>query len=319
LVWKSARTNSAKLAYVAAVAISALSLVASDLLLDRGDFQWARALFITSACVKLAAVPLFFWLLRLADELPALVLGLIVAVVDIAAFGELYVAAQGSPALFAPRGLWLTIAVSTSLIASFLMLSQRSLKRLLVLSTVEDIGFLLLGLASANALGTSGALVAATTHALAKALLFVCLSGPEAGGVLDGNHTGLAVRYPVSTFGFIFGMLAMLGVPPTLGYIGRWRLYETALQIKPLLLAAFVVSSAFALIAYVLALTRIWWGPARSPDSPLPDPPASDPQIPYPPAAEPLLLQITILALVVLLLIAGLWPQTLHVLAGGRP
>ena len=319
LVWKSARTNSAKLAYVAAVAISALSLVASDLLLDRGDFQWARALFITSACVKLAAVPLFFWLLRLADELPALVLGLIVAVVDIAAFGELYVAAQGSPALFAPRGLWLTIAVSTSLIASFLMLSQRSLKRLLVLSTVEDIGFLLLGLASANALGTSGALVAATTHALAKALLFVCLSGPEAGGVLDGNHTGLAVRYPVSTFGFIFGMLAMLGVPPTLGYIGRWRLYETALQIKPLLLAAFIVSSAFALIAYVLALTRIWWGPARSPDSPLPDPPASDPQIPYPPAAEPLLLQIAILALVVLLLIAGLWPQTLHVLAGGRP
>jgi formate hydrogenlyase subunit 3/multisubunit Na+/H+ antiporter MnhD subunit len=114
-------------------------------------------------------------------------------------------------------------------------------------------------------------------------------------------------------------MLAILGVPPTLGYIGRWRLYETALQIKPLLLAAFVVSSAFALIAYVLALTRIWWGSARSPDSPLPDPPASDPQIPYPPAAEPLLLQITILALVVLLLIAGLWPQTLHVLAGGRP
>jgi formate hydrogenlyase subunit 3/multisubunit Na+/H+ antiporter MnhD subunit len=114
-------------------------------------------------------------------------------------------------------------------------------------------------------------------------------------------------------------MLAMLGVPPTLGYIGRWRLYETALQIKPLLLAAFVVSSAFALIAYVLALTRIWWGPARSPDSPLAALPISDSQVPSALASEPLLLKITILALVVLLLVAGLWPQTLHVLAGGRP
>jgi len=43
------------------------------------------------------------------------------------------------------------------------MLTQRSLKRLLVLSTVEDVGFLLLGIASATALGTTGALVAATT------------------------------------------------------------------------------------------------------------------------------------------------------------
>ena len=143
------------------------------------------------------------------------------------------------------------------------MLTQRSLKRLLVLSTVEDIGFLLLGLASASLLGYSGALIAAATHALAKALLFICLSAPEAEGALDTKHTGLANRYPVSAFGFLFGMLAMLGVPPTLGYIGRWRLYETALQIAPLLLAAFILSSVFALIAYTLALTRVWWGPAH--------------------------------------------------------
>ena len=50
--------------------------------------RWSRALLLTSICVKLAAVPMFFWLLSLADELPALVLGLIIAVVDMAAFGE---------------------------------------------------------------------------------------------------------------------------------------------------------------------------------------------------------------------------------------
>ena len=67
------------------------------------------------------------------------------------------------------------------------MLTQRSLKRLLVLSTVEDIGFLLLGVASLNALGIKGVVFAASTHALAKALLFACLAGPEADGELDGE------------------------------------------------------------------------------------------------------------------------------------
>ncbi len=71
LVWQSARTRSAKLVYLSVVLISAIALVASHLLLERGQADWARALLITSICVKLAAVPLFFWLLRLADELPA--------------------------------------------------------------------------------------------------------------------------------------------------------------------------------------------------------------------------------------------------------
>jgi multicomponent Na+:H+ antiporter subunit A len=308
LVWQSARTNSAKFAYLAVVLISAFTLVASDILLERGQADWARALLLTSVCVKLAAVPLFFWLLKLADEVPALVLGLIIAVVDMAAFGELYIAVHASPGMFTPTGLWLGLAAATSFFAALLMLTQRSLKRLLVLSTVEDVGFLLLGLASATALGTTGALLAAVTHALAKALLFTCLSGPEAAGALEGNQTGLISRYPVSAFGFLFGMLAMLGIPPTLGFIGRWKLYETAVQIGWPLAAIFILSSILALVAYVLALTGIWWGPASDADSP---PPLDSP------AKEPFLLQATIVLLVALILVAGVWPRLLEMLQWG--
>jgi multicomponent Na+:H+ antiporter subunit A len=310
LVWQSARTKSAKLTYLTVVVLSAVSLVGSDLMLDGGQADWARALLLTSICIKLAAVPLFFWLLTLADEVPAVVLGLIIAVIDMAAFGELYIAAQASPASLTPQGLWLGIAAVTSFLAALLMLTQRSLKRLLVLSTVEDVGFLLLGLASLNVLGIKGVIFAAATHSLAKALLFICLSGPEADGALDGEHTGLAVRYPVAAFGFLFGMLAMLGIPPTMGFLGRWRLYETAVQIGWPLAAVFILSSIFALIAYVLALTRIWWGPEHEPSPPSPSPH---------PTREPFLLQATIIALTVLLLAAGIWPDALQLLLGGRP
>jgi multicomponent Na+:H+ antiporter subunit A len=320
LVWQSARTRSVKLTYLVVVLISAVSLIASDLLLERGQRQWAWALLLTSVCVKLAAVPLFFWLLALADELPALVLGLIIAVVDMAAFGELYLAArsnlltvtfQGLPLQgLWPGGLWIGVAAATSLLAALLMLSQRSLKRLLVLSTVEDVGFLFLGVASASWLGLNGALLAACTHALAKALLFICLSAPEADNALEGQPIGLINRYPVSAFGFLFGMLAMLGIPPMMGYLGRWRLYQTALQISPWLLGVFIASSIFALIAYVLALSRVWWGPA---------PEQSPPPTPAHQRSEPYVLQAVIVALVAVLLAAGIWPNALALLLGGRP
>jgi len=202
------------------------------------------------------------------------------------------------PSALTPPALLLYAAALTSLLAALLMLTQRSLKRLLVLSTVEDVGFLLLGVASMRLIGIEGAMIAACTHALAKALLFACLSAPEADGALDNEPVALAARYPVSAFGFLFGMLAMLGVPPTLGFIGRWRLYSTALEISPVLLVVFVLSSILALIAYVLALTRNWWGPAQEADPPN--------------GREPFVLQAVLVVLVVVILAAGIWPGLLQ-------
>jgi NADH:ubiquinone oxidoreductase subunit 2 (subunit N) len=118
----------------------------------------------------------------------------------------------------------------------------------------------------------------------------------------------LASRYPVSAFGFLFGMLAMLGVPPTLGFIGRWRLYATALDMSPWLLAIFVLSSVLALVAYTLALTHAWWGPPQESETP-----------PRMGAQEPAVLQATVVALVTLLVAGGLWPQMLGLWTGVRP
>ena len=318
LVWRTARSQAAKLTYLAVVLISAGSMIASDILADRGAPEWARALLFTGVCIKLAAVPLFFWLLKLADELPALVLGLIIAVVDMAAFGEFFAAAQASPFALTPQPLWVYFAVGTSLVAALLMLTQRSLKRLLVLSTAEDVGFLLLGAASMSVIGTQGALIAAATHALAKSLLFICLAGPEAAGELEREPVALAARYPVSAFGFLFGMLAMLGVPPTFGFIGRWRLYSTALQIGIWPLVLLILSSVFALIAYALALSHNWWGPSDETAPPLDNTPPTE-QSSNSAAREPFALKAAIVVLAVILVAAGIWPSAWQFLLGVRP
>jgi len=284
--------------YGSVVAVSAGCLIAAQFVLQD---NLSHALLLTGFVLKLGLVPAFLWLPTLAVELPALTLGLIIAIVDIVAFGELLLAAQSNPALLQPQSFWIAIALATSLIAAVRMLSERNIKRMLALSTLEDSGFLLLGLAAATSLGLQGAMVAATVHALAKALLFISISTPDGDGMLD--RKGLATRYPFSAGGFIAGMLAMLGVPPMLGFAGRWRLYMTAFTLHPALLAAFIFCSICALIAYVLCVTRHWWGEwnggeqSTSPESPLN--------------------RLAILVLIVLLLVAGLWPSALLALAGG--
>ena len=174
-VWLTAKSRVAKFTYLAVVLLSGVSVIASEILINTPNQALSRALLLTGILVKLAAVPLLFWLLSLADELPALVLGLVIAVVDMAAFGEFWMASQMNPSLLTPSKLILGVAAATSLIAALLMLSQRSLKRLLVLSTIEDAGFLLLGLACATELGATGAILAACTHAIAKDTA-LCLS-----------------------------------------------------------------------------------------------------------------------------------------------
>ncbi len=306
-VWLTARTRSAKLTYLAVVFVSGVCAIGSELLAGQQD--WSRALLLTGILVKLAAVPMLFWLLSLADELPALVLALIIAVVDMAAFGEFWTKAQEFGGFAGMQSILLSAAAATSFIAALLMLTQKSLKRLLVLSTIEDAGFLLLGIACGTQLGMQGAMLASATHALAKTLLFACLSAPERAGELD-QMGGLAGRFPFSGFGFLFGMLAMLGVPPLLGYAGRWRLYESALLIHPGLAAVLILSSILALIAYVLALTKQWWGPNPYPDA--------KPECKTCPKREPFLIKTVVVALVVVLVAAGSWPGLLQLLEGGR-
>ncbi len=307
LIWKSAKTKSAKWTFLAVVAASAATLVPGLLLLEHGHADLARTLLIVGFFLKLGLVPFFLWLPKIAEQVPALVLGLVVCVLDIAAFGELCAVAKAAPWVLEPKSLWLGVAAASALAAALLMLSQRDMKRLLALSTVEDMGFLCFGLASATVIGFEGAVIGVATHAVAKALLFLSISSPEANGELRAKCRGLASRYPVSAAGFLIGMLAVLGIPPTIGFAGRWRIYETAAQLGTPWLVMLIASSMLALIAYVRALTGTWWGMS-----------SAEAGVDCAEPVETGIAKTLIVVMAALLVIAGTWPSGVDFLRGIR-
>ena len=303
--------------YLMAVLVSAAALIAATAWLDTGPAALVLALLIGGFALKLALVPAYLWLPRVAERTPALLVGVIVAVVDVTAFVELITLREAAPWVFAPSWPWLALALLSALGGAGLSLCQRDVKRMLAFSSITDAGFLVLAVALAGRFGMAGAVMGASAHALAKSLLFATLAGPERDAPVTLASRGLAVRHPLAAAGFVAGALTALGVPPTVGYAGHWRIYETAYGGSWVYLALLVVATALSVLAYARVIALCWWGPAPRADAaavpPRHDRIASTPPGPWRSvwSSEPALLSVAIVLLIVVVLAAGVWPRVL--------
>jgi len=295
LVWKASAKRSAGKAYLLAIALSALATAGGMMAMRSAGTTLALALLLTGFSLKLALVPLSLWLPMIAEANPAPLVGLVVAVVDVAAFGELVSLRQSSPWLFASMQPWLALALLSALGGAILMLAQKDVKRMLAFSTIEDMGYLLVGVTIGGELGMGGAVLGLTVHALAKALLFASLASVEADGTRVAlSARGLMNRYPWSGAGFLVGALTMLGVPPLAGFAARWQLYAVAAGIGLPFLGILILATACAVLSYTRVIALCWWGPSQESGRP-----------------EPKLLCCALVCVCLVLLLIGLWPGLL--------
>lgn len=260
LVWQTSTQKHIRTLYLFVFLLSAICSLSVSLAGEHLSPAPVRFLWMIGIGIKLAIIPLYLWLPMAAEALPAIVVGFLISVVDMAAFGEMMAVRQTAAWMFTPTTPWLVLAFSSCLFGAILMLGQKDLKRLLAFSTIEDMGYLTLAVIIAETLGIQAALTGAVVHSLAKVLLFSSLFSIEAefGGI--PKRGGMAQKFPVSSAAFLIGMIAILGVPPSLGYIARWRIYSLGFATSPWLLGLLLISSAIALLAYGRVLATFWWG-----------------------------------------------------------
>jgi formate hydrogenlyase subunit 3/multisubunit Na+/H+ antiporter MnhD subunit len=299
--------------YLLAVVLSTAAIVAGTQLLDGGPAALVLALLLGGFAVKLALVPAYLWLPRVAERTPAPLVAVILAVVDAAALAELFTLRHSATWLFQPPWPWLALGLLSAVGGAGLALAQRDVKRLLAFWSVADGGFVVLAVALAGRFGLSGAVVAAAAGVLAKSLLFAALAGPEREGQVTLAARGLAVRHPLAAVAFIAGALTALGVPPTIGYAGHWRIYETAYGGSWVYLALLVIATALSVLAYARVIAVCWWGAPKTgavPDTSaltFPTTPAGPWRSVWRTEAAPLTVALVVLTVVVLA--AGLWPR----------
>src|SRR6266568_333134 len=129
---------------------------------------------------------------------------------------------------------------------------QNGIKRLLIYSTVCQLGYVLMALSLGTSLSVAAGLMHFVNHMLLKDTLFLV-----AGAVMVQSHAtmldelgGLGRRMPI-TFGiFLFAGLSLSGIPPLNGFSSKWMIFEAAFQSGHWLLgAAAMIASVFTLAA----------------------------------------------------------------------
>jgi len=276
LVWSEGTEEAARAAgrFLQLLSVSVVCIVAGLILVGMAEItpspplaRLAVAMLTIGFGLKLALVPFYFWLPAVAGSARPLTTVLIVSVVDVAAFVELAHVRLAHPWVFIEwSGVWLTMALCSMLGGALLALAQRDVKRMLAFSSSDDMGYLLLGLIAGPGLGLSGALLGALSHAGLKVLLFGAVAVAEARDhrTVTLDSRGLGGRYPVSAAAFIVGALGMIGVPPTFGFVGRWRLYLAGVDYGGWwLVLGMMVATSLALLCYARVIHRVWLG---SPD-----------------------------------------------------
>jgi multicomponent Na+:H+ antiporter subunit D len=193
-----------------------------------------RAIFflmIAGLGVKAAIVPLHGWL-PVAMVAPAPVSALLhaVAVVKAGAFGIVRIVYDVyGPATTVSLNLLPPIAIAATvsiLYGSYRALSQDDLKRRLAYSTISQLAYILLGVAVAGSIATTGALVHLMHQGIMKVTLFFCagLIAETLGVHRISELRGVGRRMPLTMAAFTIGAFGMIGVPPTAGFVSKWYL-----------------------------------------------------------------------------------------------
>jgi len=275
------------------------ALIAASL---RGESAtpWMMLLFscmIIGFGVKSAIVPLHTWLPDAHPEAPSPISALLSGIVIETG---LYGLTRVLYLTFDPSFFQLPIAVLAVLtmsLANVLALLQTDIKRMLAYSSIAQIGYMLVGLSAGTVVGMQGLFLHVFNHSLMKGLAFLA-----SGSLVHVAHTrdidelkGVGRAMPLTSLALFVAFFGLGGVPSTSGFVSKFILFNSAIGVGLWWLALLgVLNSAFSMAYYLRVMKNLVAEPSDRikglKEAPLP------------------MVAVSV-AMAVLIIIFGVWPQ----------
>ncbi|WP_222918410.1 proton-conducting transporter membrane subunit [Natrinema sp. SYSU A 869] len=248
------------------------------------------AFIVVGFAVKVAQWPLHTWQPSAYQQAPDGVTPLIAALVSTAsayAFGRLIVTVFEVEYLATmPNAapVVLTVGCVSVLAGTVLAVIQTEVKRMLAYSSVSQFGLVIAAygvvIADGSRTALTGAAIHLVGHGLLKAGLFlgVALVAASYGARTVDEYAGLATERPVVAGSMAVLLLSLVGVPPGVGFVGKWYIGLGAVQAQLWPVAAVIFLSTMLTLAYAARLLeKMYFTPSASAERPYaPGPVAAD-------------------------------------------
>jgi NADH-quinone oxidoreductase subunit N len=139
---------------------------------------------------------------------------------------------------------------------------QKDLKRLLGYSSISHAGYMLVGITAANSLGYGAVLFYLFGYVFMNLGAFSVAEYISKKGDTNteiANLKGIAYKYPLIGVAMLIFMFSLAGVPPTVGFIGKYYLFSAAVQSHLYWLAIIgVINSAISAYFYLNVVVTMY-------------------------------------------------------------
>ena len=276
----------------------------------------AFALVVTGFGFKVSAVPFHSWAPDVYEGAPTPVTAFMsvgVKAAAFAAFAKLFVVAAGLG--WQDWGhLMMILAVLTMVVGNLLALPQRNLKRMLAYSSIAHAGYLTLGIVAAGKSGNPDGMSAILFYLAAYAFMnlgafgvLIWIRSRRRYDYSLDEMAGLGRSLPWPAILMTVFMLSLTGIPPTVGFWGKFYLFTAVVQAHLTWLAIVaVVMSAVSAFYYLRVVWYLYF--REAPEGAAPE-------------SEPASSQVGVVAAVAIVavgvLFVGLFPEPLLQAARG--
>uniref|UniRef100_A0A7C3EWH3 NADH-quinone oxidoreductase subunit M n=1 Tax=Candidatus Methanomethylicus mesodigestus TaxID=1867258 RepID=A0A7C3EWH3_9CREN len=189
------------------------------------------ALIFAGVLVKCASFPFHSWLPDTYSEAPyALTAVMSFSTMAVGGYVLIRVFQSFVPSILSDNALTISLAIFgliNILYGGVIAIKQDDLKRLLAYSSISQVGYMFIGIASGSSLGFLGVAIWSLAHGLSKSSLFM-ISGlyrKKLGTDKLSEMGGLSKKMPMTSSVFFASFMNACGIPPFLGFWGELLIF----------------------------------------------------------------------------------------------
>jgi len=268
---------------------------------NRAIISAGWGLVVIGVAFKLSLVPAHLWTPDVYQGAPAPVAAFLSTASKVAAASFLLMLLAFAPPLAEMHAPLYLLSLLSMVIGNLAALRQKNLKRMLAYSSIAHMGYLALALLTGSKEGYAAVLLYGAIYTAMNLAAFGAVASLSSGEErsLIADFSGLGFKAPFRGAVLALAMLALAGIPPTAGFIGKFFIFYSAIRGGETALAvAGIVTAAASAYFYLKVVVHLYM---QQPEDSAPPPP----QPAHP--AEALALSCAALAIIAI----GIFPSPL--------